>query len=81
MGFTPVQQLEAEGLDKISYVMLEGDAAGEIIDMAQKTPDNLVAMCTHGRSGVGRWVLGSITDRVVCYSADPVLVIRSSVPR
>ncbi len=76
-----VQQLEAEGLDKISYVMLEGDAAGEIIDMAQKTPDNLVAMCTHGRSGVGRWVLGSITDRVVCYSGDPVLVIRSSVPR
>ncbi len=76
-----VQQLEAEGLDKISYVMLEGDAASEIIDMAQKTPDNLVAMCTHGRSGVGRWVLGSVTDRVVRYSSDPVLVIRSSVPR
>jgi nucleotide-binding universal stress UspA family protein len=76
-----VQQLEAEGLDKISYVMLEGDAASEIIDMAQKTPDNLVAMCTHGRSGVGRWVLGSVTDRVVRYSGDQVLVIRSSVLR
>ena len=73
-----VQQLEAEGLDKISYVMLEGDAASEIIDIAQKTPDNLVAMCTRGRSGVGRWVLGSVTDRVVRHCGDPVLVIRSA---
>jgi len=38
----------------------------------------LVAMCTHGRSGVGRWVLGSVTDRVVRHSGDPVLVMRAS---
>jgi nucleotide-binding universal stress UspA family protein len=73
-----VRQLQGAGLEKVSYVLLRGDAPGEIIDMARQTPDNLVAMCTHGRSGVGRWVLGSVTDRVVRYSGDPVLVIRAS---
>ena len=32
-------------------------AADEIISTARRTPDNLIAMCTHGRSGVKRWVL------------------------
>jgi len=36
----------------------------------------MVAMCTHGRSGMGRWVLGSVTDRVVSNCGAPVLVIR-----
>ena len=40
------------------------------------TPDDRIAMCTHGWSGLGRWVLGNVTDRVVRYSGDPVLVIR-----
>jgi len=37
-----------------------------------------VAMTTHGRSGAGRWILGSVTDRVVRESGDPVLVVRST---
>jgi hypothetical protein len=32
-------------------------------------------MCTHGRSGVRRWVLGSVTEKVVRHCGDPVLVI------
>lgn len=76
-----VEQLQAEGLGRVSYLLLEGDAAGEIVDMARRIPDNLVAMCTHGRSGVGRWVLGSVTERVVRHSGDPVLVVRASAPR
>ena len=70
-----VQQLQAEGLSRVSYVLVEGQAAAEIIELAHKTPANLLAMSTHGRSGVGRWVLGSVTDRVVRYSGDAVLVI------
>ncbi|HSE85883.1 MAG TPA: universal stress protein, partial [Candidatus Binatia bacterium] len=30
----------------------------------------------HGRSGIKRWVLGSVTERVVSHSGDPVLIIR-----
>jgi nucleotide-binding universal stress UspA family protein len=72
-----VSQLRAEGIENISYLLPEGDAAAQITDIAMDIPDNLVAMCTHGRSGIGRWMLGSVTDRVVRHSGHPVLVIRS----
>jgi nucleotide-binding universal stress UspA family protein len=71
-----VEELQAEGIEKVSFVAVEGRGPEEIIDLARKTAGNMVAMSTHGRSGIGRWVLGSVTDRVVCYCGDPVLVIR-----
>lgn len=37
----------------------------------------LIAMCTHGQSGVKRWVLGNVTETVVRHSSAPVLVIRA----
>ena len=52
-------------------------AGDEIIALGRKTPDNLIAMCSHGRSGVKRWVLGSVTETVVRHSTDPVLVVRA----
>ncbi len=69
-----VRELQAKRL-KVSSLLLEGEAAGEIIDLARKTPNNLIAMCTHGWSGIGRWVLGNVTERVVRHSGDPVLII------
>ena len=44
------------GVDRVSYVAEYGFAADEIISFARKTPDNLIAMCTHGR--LGRETLG-----------------------
>jgi len=70
------QELQAEGLSRVSAVAVEGDAAEEIIDLALKTPDCLIAMSTHGRSGVGRWVLGSVAEKVIHYSRHPVLILR-----
>lgn len=70
------ERLQAEGLKDVSTVLLEGDASAQIIDYAANTPNNLVAMCTHGRSGIGRWIMGSVTERVVRHSGDPVLIIR-----
>jgi nucleotide-binding universal stress UspA family protein len=70
-----VDELHGEGIEKVSLVAVEGRGPEEIIDLARKTTDNIVAMSTHGRSGIGRWVLGSVTDRVACYCGDPVLVI------
>jgi nucleotide-binding universal stress UspA family protein len=66
------------GVVKVSYTAKEGFAADEIISLARKTPDNLIAMCSHGRSGVKRWVLGSVTETVVRHSGDPVLVLRAT---
>jgi nucleotide-binding universal stress UspA family protein len=50
--------------------------AGEIIDRVHTTRHALVVMSTHGRSGLGRTLLGSVTDRVIRSSDAPVLVIR-----
>jgi nucleotide-binding universal stress UspA family protein len=69
-------ELSASGLQRVGFVVAEGPGPEEIIELARKTPTNMVAMCTHGRSGMGRWVLGSVTDRVVSNCGDPVLVIR-----
>jgi nucleotide-binding universal stress UspA family protein len=70
-----VAALNAKGLEKVFAAVTEGPAADEIIKYARRRPDALVAMCTHGRSGVRRWVLGSVTEKVVRHSGDPVLVI------
>jgi nucleotide-binding universal stress UspA family protein len=72
------KELAERGLAEISSVVDLGYGAEEITVLARKTPDNFIAMCTHGRSGVKRWVLGSVTDRVVRHSGDPVLIIRAT---
>jgi nucleotide-binding universal stress UspA family protein len=54
-----------------------GHAADEIIKVAQDIKADLIAMSTHGRSGLGRWALGSITDKVLRESPVPVLTVRA----
>ena len=72
------EELKKQGANKVSYVLEQGTSADEIISLGRKTPDNLIAMCTHGWSGVKGWVLGGITETVVRHSGDPVLVIRAA---
>ncbi|HEY6366435.1 MAG TPA: universal stress protein [Candidatus Binatia bacterium] len=72
-----VNELHQNGVEKVSSILMVGSGADEIIDLARGTPDNLIAMCTHGRSGVKRWALGSVTEKVVRHSGDPVLVVRA----
>jgi nucleotide-binding universal stress UspA family protein len=73
------QQAEAligKGVRTVSTLTLEGPAASEIISFAQTAPRAVVAMSTHGRSGVRRWILGSVTEKVVRHGDDPVLIVR-----
>jgi nucleotide-binding universal stress UspA family protein len=72
------EEMKKLGIAEVSCVAKEGFAADEIISLAQKSPDALIAMCTHGRSGVKRWMLGSVTETVVRHAADPVLVMRAA---
>ena len=58
--------------------LLRGRASTALVDMARNTPDNLVAMTTHGRSGLSRWVLGSIAEKVLRVCPCPVLVYRTA---
>ncbi len=67
--------LQREGI-AVQWDVLRGAAAPRIVEFAKETPGSMVAMTTHGRSGLGRWVLGSVADQVVRASGEPVLVIR-----
>lgn len=69
-------EIKKLGVEKVSCLTKEGFAGDEIISLANKTPGGLIAMCSHGRSGVKRWVLGSVTETVVRHSSDPVLISR-----
>ena len=54
-----------------------GTAAEGIITFADEAGADMVAMSTHGRSGIGRWAMGSIAERVVRGGNTPVLLVRS----
>jgi nucleotide-binding universal stress UspA family protein len=69
-----VRELKSQGLSEVSSRASEKQAAQEIIDFAAE-PNSLIAMCSHGHSGIKRWVLGSVTEKVVRHSNSPVLVI------
>lgn len=72
-----VRELKDNGLIHVSPVVSEGEAAEQIIDVAHRTANSLLIICSHGRSGVGRWVLGSVAERVARHSFGPVLLIRA----
>jgi len=55
----------------------EGRPADMIINYAQSNSIDLIAMSNHGRSGIGRWVFGSVTDKVLHSGETAVLVIRA----
>jgi nucleotide-binding universal stress UspA family protein len=71
-----VTEVKTLGVAKVSCVTKEGSAGDEIIALERKTPGGLIAMCSHGRSGVKRWVLGSVAEIVVRHSGGPVLITR-----
>jgi nucleotide-binding universal stress UspA family protein len=72
------EKLNNQGVSSVEERLLKGHAADAIVSLARETPHSLVAMTSHGRSGVGRWLLGSVADRVVHHSRDLVLVIRAA---
>jgi len=63
----------------IRYEIGEGGAATEILERAQAIPSDLIVMGTHGRSGVDRLLLGSVTERVVRKAKCPVLTVAPPV--
>ena len=54
-----------------------GKAAEEIIKAAEEIKVDLIAMSTHGRSGISRWTFGSVTDKVLQAGVVPILTIRA----
>lgn len=59
---------------RVHAVIARGDPAEEITRYARETRQELVAMATHGRSGVARWVRGSVAERVLRTCDAPLLL-------
>ena len=69
--------LREEGVADVRTMVIRGNAAEEIEELARNTPDSMIVACTHGRSGVGRAVMGSVTDRLARHSGHPALIVRA----
>ncbi len=71
-------RLKAKGLNvkAVFQEVWQGHEAEEIIDLAEEGKYSLVAMATHGRSGVGRWIFGSNADKVLNEGSTPLLLVR-----
>lgn len=70
-------RLQAGGIEADTAV-LQGRPAEMIVSYAHSQGVGVIAMSTHGRSGVGRWVIGSVADRVLHLAVLPVLLIRAA---
>src|SRR5512139_1633990 len=71
------EELKKKGFEATAVVRTGQQVAVEIIDFAKESGANLIVMCTHGRSGISRWVLGSVALKVLTRAETPILLIRS----
>lgn len=60
----------------VSTLITSGRPAEEILDAAERLDAALIAMATHGRSGLQRWLVGSVADKVMRLSLRPTLLVR-----
>jgi len=70
----PLEKLGAT----INKKVVTGNAADEILKAAEEIGASFIGMSTHGRSGISRWALGSVTERVLRASNRPILVVRAT---
>jgi nucleotide-binding universal stress UspA family protein len=68
-------KLKTKGL-KVDTHVRYGNDAEEILEHANQNVIDMIAMTTHGRSGVKRFLLGSVAEKVIRYSTKPVILVR-----
>ena len=71
-----VSRVKLDGV-QLEKQLITGRAAEGIADYATKNGVDLIVIATHGRSGVSRWVWGSVADRVLRSASVPVLMVRA----
>ena len=68
--------MRSRGID-VRTIVKAGHPAEEIVNVAHEVDANVIAMSTHGLSGLKRWALGSVADKVLHASDIPVFIIRA----
>lgn len=72
-------RVDQRGLTLTSRIV-EGDPAAVVVDIADEEEFDLIVMSSHGYSGLQRWILGSVTEKVLRHATCPVFVVRSVEP-
>jgi nucleotide-binding universal stress UspA family protein len=88
MGEPLLQRLEAArrdtealGARRVTSRLEYGDPATGIVGIAADEGVDLIVMGTHGRTGVSRWLIGSVAEKVVRSAPCAVLTVKAPVPR
>ena len=66
------------GVDVVGATREDSAVHRSIVEYAEEADVDLIVMGTHGRRGLNRWLLGSVTERVVRAADAPVLTVRTS---
>ena len=66
--------LSERGLS-VQWRLLAGHPATAIVELAREMPHDIVAVATHGRSGIARLAMGSVSEAIIRGTGDPVLVV------
>ncbi len=70
-------RLKEQGIDRVETSVWYGPAASAIVEAARLRKADLIVMSTHGRSGLGRLILGSVAESVLRGTATPILLLRA----
>jgi nucleotide-binding universal stress UspA family protein len=75
-----LEEMRAEGPGvRVETRLAEGNPAEQIIRLAREVPCELVVMGTHGRTGLGRLLMGSVAEQVVRKAPCPVLTVKQTL--
>jgi nucleotide-binding universal stress UspA family protein len=67
---------EEAGIEHVETHVWYGPPAAAVVEAAQAREVDLIVMSSHGRSGLGRLILGSVTESVLRGTRTPILVLR-----
>jgi nucleotide-binding universal stress UspA family protein len=70
-------RIKYDGINVQTEVLTDKRAGDLIADYATKNEFDLIVIATHGRSGISRWVWGSVTDKILRSACVPVLMVRA----
>src|SRR6516165_8047637 len=74
------QLLPQDSKVQVEHRLVEGDAAIEILRVAGTAKCDLIVIGTHGRTGLGRLLMGSVAEQVLRRASCPVLTVKTPVP-
>ena len=69
-----VAELKTDNI-KVTGITKDGPVPETILDVADEMHADMIAMSTHGRTGISRWLMGSVADNIIHHAHVPVMLI------